>query len=460
LRGYREASDEFFASLKAAIIEAANAVARVESGEISGFIRKRKENGQDTFDLLLYDGVPGGAGYVRKVAASMPAVLSAARDILDGCQCEKSCYKCLRSYENQFEHRLLDKELIRSYLDYLLSLNSSEAQAQLTSYGEGSQRFCGIHPSSWLQRQMRGAKDSLLLICDGIDNRELPQAMPWAKFLISYLKSHPEATITIGLTQVPTLTEINESSYLAVKALVELMQAGVDIRRVKPGKALKWPIVLGLSTDTPLAVATLDTWPTLSQRFEAQSLVYNATPSLVEKAVADLQKLLEGSKAVTEKSLKAPSSDTKMEELQDGAQGITYEKLFGEYIRGVNWLKIVDPYIRLPYQIRNLEDLLKVVRPAGDLRVELVTMYEFNPKYNRSDEDISRDRLDSLKQRLSRQGIDFRYSFNPKAHDRYLETQDWRIILGRGLDIFYPPEGGIIGRRVRSCKVIYLPTET
>jgi hypothetical protein len=87
-------------------------------------------------------------------------------------------------------------------------------------------------------------------------------------------------------------------------------------------------------------------------------------------------------------------------------------------------------------------------------------MYDFNPKYNRSDEDISRDRLDSLKQRLSRQGIDFRYSFDSAAHDRYLETQDWRIILGRGLDIFHPPERGAVGRRVRGCNIIYLPTET
>ncbi len=43
--------------------------------------------------------------------------------MLDGCQCEKSCYKCLRSCENQFEHQLLDKELIRPYLDHLVALN-------------------------------------------------------------------------------------------------------------------------------------------------------------------------------------------------------------------------------------------------------------------------------------------------------------------------------------------------
>lgn len=47
--------------------------------------------------------------------------LAAVRQLLaDGRQCERSCYKCLRSYENQFEHRLLDKQRLRPFLDHLL----------------------------------------------------------------------------------------------------------------------------------------------------------------------------------------------------------------------------------------------------------------------------------------------------------------------------------------------------
>ena len=53
------------------------------------------------------------------VAAQFEEVLRVARALLDGCQCEKSCYKCLRSYGNQFEHKLLDKRLIAPYLDSL-----------------------------------------------------------------------------------------------------------------------------------------------------------------------------------------------------------------------------------------------------------------------------------------------------------------------------------------------------
>jgi ATP-dependent helicase YprA (DUF1998 family) len=128
-----EQTDEFYASLKAALIEASTSVVRAESGEIEGFTRTVMRDGNVRRDLILYDNVPGGGGYVRKVAQAFALVLSTARQMLDGCQCEKSCYKCLRSYENQFEHSLLDKTLIQPYLDRLIVLNRPEEQQRIAS---------------------------------------------------------------------------------------------------------------------------------------------------------------------------------------------------------------------------------------------------------------------------------------------------------------------------------------
>jgi hypothetical protein len=113
-------SDEFFASLKAAVIEAANTVVGSEAGEINGFTRLRGPSGQQRRDLIIYDAVAGGAGYVRKAAGKIDAVLVTARGMLEGCTCERSCYRCLRSYENQFEHKLLDKRLLITFLDRLI----------------------------------------------------------------------------------------------------------------------------------------------------------------------------------------------------------------------------------------------------------------------------------------------------------------------------------------------------
>src|SRR6202035_3694751 len=41
-------------------------------------------------------------------------------------KCDASCYRCLRSFKNKFEHRLLDRHVAADLLQYLLTGNLSE----------------------------------------------------------------------------------------------------------------------------------------------------------------------------------------------------------------------------------------------------------------------------------------------------------------------------------------------
>jgi ATP-dependent helicase YprA (DUF1998 family) len=119
--GYRE-SDSFFASLQSALIQAAASVVSAEDDEIGGFVRiVSKDDEASRRQLVLFDEASGGSGYVRKAFLSLDQIITTARELLDNCRCEKSCYRCLRTYENQFEHQLLDKQIIKPYLDGLLS---------------------------------------------------------------------------------------------------------------------------------------------------------------------------------------------------------------------------------------------------------------------------------------------------------------------------------------------------
>ena len=57
-----------------------------------------------------------------------------------------------------------------------------------------------------------------------------------------------------------------------------------------------------------------------------------------------------------------------------------------------------------------------------------------------SEEDEQRKNLDELKNELTTDNIDFNYTFDDTLHDRCIETNTgWKIILGRGLDIFQKP---------------------
>ena len=56
-------------------------------------------------EIYLYDTLSGGAGFARRVGELGLAVFEEALRILEACpeRCDRSCYRCWRSYKNKFE---------------------------------------------------------------------------------------------------------------------------------------------------------------------------------------------------------------------------------------------------------------------------------------------------------------------------------------------------------------------
>jgi Domain of unknown function (DUF1998) len=73
-------------------------------------------------EIYLYDTLPGGAGFTSRVADLGLAIFEGTLRRLDSCpaNCDESCYQCLRSFGNRFEHTLLDRHVGASLLRYLL----------------------------------------------------------------------------------------------------------------------------------------------------------------------------------------------------------------------------------------------------------------------------------------------------------------------------------------------------
>ena len=122
---------------------------------------------------------------------------------------------------------------------------------------------------------------------------------------------------------------------------------------------------------------------------------------------------------------------------EEDQSGVSYEKLFGEYLEGASRIEIQDPYIIKSYQTRNLMEFLEVVyrhkKPEDEVVVTLIT---------KADRDYFEDqdmRLSRIKDSAAIIGIDFEYSYDgtDTIHDRNMVFNNgWKIILGRGLDIF------------------------
>ncbi len=74
-------------------------------------------------EIFLYDTLPGGAGFASRLVDRGTELFQYALRLVKTCpeNCDASCYRCLRSFKNKFEHGLLDRHVGAELLEYLLS---------------------------------------------------------------------------------------------------------------------------------------------------------------------------------------------------------------------------------------------------------------------------------------------------------------------------------------------------
>ena len=146
----------------------------------------------------------------------------------------------------------------------------------------------------------------------------------------------------------------------------------------------------------------------------------------------------------------------------DNQTGISYRDLFGDYLEGATEIKVIDPYVRLPYQLRNFMEFARLVsehKPKGEeVRLHLVT--------NNNEEYLAnaRESFQQMADTLEPLGIYFTFAFDEDIHDRSINLNNgWKIILGRGLDIFQKTGGWYDiaeydqrQRRCKGCEVTYV----
>ncbi len=101
-------SDAASLSTLHALLESVTAVG-VTRDDIDGTLHRYELHAPQAF--VLYDTVPGGAGHALRLADELPALFEAALRRVSSCECgpETSCYACLRSYSNQYDHEVLSR---------------------------------------------------------------------------------------------------------------------------------------------------------------------------------------------------------------------------------------------------------------------------------------------------------------------------------------------------------------
>ena len=124
--------------------------------------------------------------------------------------------------------------------------------------------------------------------------------------------------------------------------------------------------------------------------------------------------------------------------IKDNQTGVSYKNLFANYLKGASKIILQDPYIRMPYQFKNLLEFCVMIssikEPDEEIELEIVTWN--NEEY--LNDSISY--LEEIQESVLEIGIHLFYRFE-NLHDRYITADNtWKITLGRGLDIFEKSE--------------------
>lgn len=152
----------------------------------------------------------------------------------------------------------------------------------------------------------------------------------------------------------------------------------------------------------------------------------------------------EGLTSESKDNIVNPNSEHSLKEgnitIRDNQSGITYNKLFGDYLDGASKITIKDPYIRLHYQFRNLMEFFRlVIEKKQDDEEILVSLITSNTEEYI---DQAKKSLEDIQDSLAPLGIKFDFTFDNQLHDRTIELDNgWKIILGRGLDIYQKTNG-------------------
>jgi len=176
-------------------------------------------------------------------------------------------------------------------------------------------------------------------------------------------------------------------------------------------------------------------------KIETLEVLEYGDPKLGIETSSNLEATLEINELQSQKlALESKPLEGIHQSIRDNQTNISYKKLFGNYLVGATNYTIKDPYIRLPYQFRNFIELCRLIAElkSNDSEVKIHLVTNNNEDYIANAKESFSELIDSL----TSLGIDLSYEFSNVQHDRSIEMDNgWKIILGRGLDIWQKTSG-------------------
>jgi hypothetical protein len=96
----------------------------IDPTEIAVVLRRSHETGiLGHREIILYDTTAGGAGYARQLGDRISELFTTSSQRLANCECQDSCYACLRTYHNQLIHTRLNRPRVSDGFSLFVKTN-------------------------------------------------------------------------------------------------------------------------------------------------------------------------------------------------------------------------------------------------------------------------------------------------------------------------------------------------
>ena len=314
---------------------------------------------------VLYDTVPGGAGYVRRLgeggAMSMSRILRKTVELLDcPAGCTSTCRNCLSDYSNQVYWDQLDRIPVLAWLQSML----------LTQTGAGDRRHGATlwanSSLAALGKRLSGAAQVVFFAGSIAGSEDSGAAWSTAKFIRDLCESDPKRKIYVASAgRLPvTLSDLSTADLEAAETLAKLEKEGkLSFFRLPDAAVEKsLPRVFANGSDGRLALWPAETnGPLLGKLLDGQQFI---APDLEDESTAEILNFLSDGQPVAN-SLTSIIGNVRVWDFPSGKTA-DLRSSFAPILEHRIRMEIDDPYLLKDRRARKaLLSFLKSLREDG-----------------------------------------------------------------------------------------------
>lgn len=343
----------FWRSLSYAVLKGAVIELQIERNDLGAVVQPYNVGASYGQEIILYDAVPGGAGYCRYFQSHnrIERILQAALEVVSKCDCDpdSSCHRCLRTYDNAPYHRQLRRGPVVEILNRILAV--MEVEGSFIPFG---------NVTYFVARQLRRNARRISLALDHIP-MGIPagERRPW----IELLGQTDDLRLLVGKQSLSRdWVAAHPHAISVLRTVLNLLsEQGLELRAVERNALPPWNVVCEAGDEmAAIALERPDFGPTNSIR------KWTYRQREISEAAAAFQSVFEKGSPIGVDDIEAVVAPVHFRQYAQGERFDMREDLKEYYGAGarIHAAFINDRYL-VDCQFESLKEHLTLIREHG-----------------------------------------------------------------------------------------------